>query len=128
MATPTRSFVLLLSRAPSQHMEVIRSFRRSGATVSTAMRPERALALLRRVPSLVLVDLAHGARLTPALIRALNSGRRRPVVLALHDGSLEHVEAGATSLSVDGFCRANELAAHARIATGAAFPAAGAVH
>ena len=127
MAIPT-PFVLLLSRAPDQHLDVVRSFRRQGASVRVATRPGQALALLRREPALVLVDLAFGARLSPALVRTLNSEARRPLVLALHDGSLENVDDEATALSVDGFCRARELAVHARNATGAAFPAAGAVH
>jgi DNA-binding response OmpR family regulator len=123
MQTPSRFHVLLISLVPHAHDAVLDSFRRTGAQVSIASRPEDALVRLRRAPELVLVDLAFGAGLTPPLVAALNAGRGPSVVVALHNGTLENTCDDATHLSVDGFCRPDDLIPHARFATGAVFPA-----
>jgi DNA-binding response OmpR family regulator len=101
--------VLLISLAPHAHTSLVRAFERTGAVVLTASDPARAVTLLRWSPELVLVDLALGAGLTPTLVAALNAGRSRSSVLALHEGRLEDGKDDAAELSVDGFCRAADL-------------------
>ena len=101
--------VLLISLVPQAHTALVRSFERIGAVVLTASDPSRAVTLMRWSPELVLVDLALGAGLTPALVAALNAGRARSSVLALHEGRLEDGADDAADLSVDGFCRAADL-------------------
>lgn len=128
MPRTSRFHVLLISRVPEEHREVVRSFRRSGADVLVAARPARALSLLHLRPELVLVDLAHGCALSPALVRELNRQNDARLVVALHDGCLETAAADATELSVHGYCRAGDLAAGNLAATGAAFPASLTVH
>jgi CheY-like chemotaxis protein len=124
---PPRFQVLLITLFPDAHASVLESFRNSGASVRIASTPGGALARLRRGPDLVLVDLALGAGLTPAVVAAINAGRGPSVVVALHDGAIED-SADATDLSVDGFCRASDLVPHARFATGAVFAANHALH
>ena len=80
-------------------------------TVRVASRPDRALALLRRSPKLVLVDLIHGPGLDPGVVRALNRAPRAARVVALHAGSLDSYLDQVEHLTVDGFCR---LAGRAR--------------
>lgn len=125
---PRRFQVLLISLFPDAHAAVLQSFRNSGASVRIASTPGGAIARLRSCPDLVLVDLALGAGLTPAVVAAINAGRGPAVVVALHDGSIEAFSADASDLSVDGFCRASDLVPHARFASGAAFAANHALH
>ena len=125
---PRRFQVLLITLFPDAHVAVLESFRNSGASVRIASTPGGALARLRREPDLVLVDLALGAGLTPAVVAAINAGRGPSVVVALHDGAIEAFSADASDLSVDGFCRASDLVPHARFATGAVFAANHALH
>ena len=127
-ARASRFHVLLISRVPEEHREVLRSFRRAGAHVFFASSPLRAVSLLRLQPELVLVDLAHGATLNPALVQALNQRDRAMLVVALHNGSLESVDEHATELSVHGFCRPDDLAGGALMTAGAAFPASMSIH
>ena len=101
--------VLLISLFPEAHAAVLTSFRNTGARVRIASTPGRALARLRGGPDLVLVDLALGAGLTPAVVAAINAGRPATAVVALHDGPIERYLADAAELSVDGFCRASDL-------------------
>ncbi len=120
--------VLLVTRFPDAHGAVLESFRNSGASVRIADTPSCALARLRSAPDLILVDLALGAGLTPAVVAAINAGRGPAVVVALHDGAIETFSQDASELSVDGVCRASDLVPHARFAAGAAFAASHALH
>jgi DNA-binding NtrC family response regulator len=127
--TPAPRFrVALFSRAPHEHHAVIESFRRSGAAVQIASSPAQALAVLRRAPELVLVDLAHGACLNPAVVRILNRDHSATLVVALHEGGLEHVADDARHLSVHGFCRSVDLVERPQMLTAAALPGSHAVH
>jgi len=69
--------VLLLSAAPELHAAHMNSLRCRGATVHVAGRPAQASKMLRRAPSLVLVDLVYGPGLNPELVRMLNRARGR---------------------------------------------------
>jgi DNA-binding response OmpR family regulator len=120
--------VLLISLAPHAHTALVRSFERTGAVVLTASDPARAVTLLRWSPELVLVDLALGAGLTPGLVAALNEGRSRSSVVALHEGRLEDGKDDAANLSVDGFCRAADLIAVGRHNAGPTFTQNHSVH
>jgi len=120
--------VLLISLAPHAHTALVRSFERTGAVVLTASDPARAATLLRWSPELVLVDLALGAGLTPALVAALNAGRSRSSVVALHEGRLEDGKDDAANLSVDGFCRAADLIPVGRQTPGTAIAQNQSVH
>ncbi|MEO5619196.1 MAG: hypothetical protein ABIS67_15610 [Candidatus Eisenbacteria bacterium] len=120
--------VALLSRAPGEHRAVVESFRRSGASVQIAASPAQALAVLRRLPELVLVDMAYGACLTLAVIRLLNRKQGSALVVALHGGALEHVVDDARHLSVHGFCRSTDMAERPHLLTGTALPKTHAVH
>ena len=119
--------VLLISRAPEMHEDVIRSLHRRGDRVATARRASDALALLRRRPEVVLVDLVMGACLTTPLVRALNRAGRSSV-FALHGGSLEAIEETALGLSVQGFCRPGDLEFGALPSSGATTSASPTVH
>jgi hypothetical protein len=83
----------------------VRSLRGHGATVSVARRPTEAMRMLRRAPTLVLVDLVYGPGLDRRVVRALNRARRETLVVALHDGRLDTFTDQVEHLSVDGFCR-----------------------
>jgi DNA-binding NarL/FixJ family response regulator len=106
MRRPRRCRVLLLSRAPHAHSELIVRLRRRGAEVRIPGSAERALALLDAGPDFLLVDLVHGAGLTPHLVDHINRQRAATVVLALHDGSFGRYHDEALDLSVEGFCHA----------------------
>jgi ActR/RegA family two-component response regulator len=109
MACSTRSQVLLLSRLPEMRREFIRSFQLQGSEVFVARRASQALGLLRNRPEMVIVDLALGANLTPALVRALNRESSSTRVVVLHDGNLEIADELACHLYVQGFCRAGDV-------------------
>lgn len=128
MTPPPRFRVALFSQSPRAHHAVIESFRRTGASVQIASTSSQALEVLRRAPELVLVDLAHGACLTPEVIRVLNRKQGSTLVVALHEGTLEHVLDDARHLSVHGFCRSRDLVEQPHLVTGAALPASHAVH
>jgi len=100
-----RHEVLLLSASPESHAATVDSLRRRGAVVRVAARPGHALRLLRRGPSVVLVDLVFGPGLNPRVVSALNRQRGATLVVALHAGSLEEFRPEVEHLSVDGFCR-----------------------
>jgi DNA-binding response OmpR family regulator len=114
-----RDGILLLSARPEAHDSLVGALSRTGVTVRVARHPVRALRLLLRRPSLVLVDLTHRA-LDPAVVTALNRARGSMIVLALGLAS----EAGAGDrLAIDGYCRSSSEhpVVHARpadIATG----------
>jgi CheY-like chemotaxis protein len=105
IAFPTPREVLLLSAAPEAHAARVTSLRQRGTIVRVANRPEDALALLRRSPELVLVDLVHGPGLDRRVVSALNRARRGMRVVALHRGSLDAFRDQVEHLSVDGFYR-----------------------
>jgi CheY-like chemotaxis protein len=128
MPRASRHHVLLISRAPEAHRALLHQFRRTGAQVFFARNAARAISLLGLCPDLVLVDLAIGAELSPALVQSLNRPSGSTLVVALHDGHLETVDEHACHLSVQGYCRAADLAALGQISTGAAIPASLATH
>jgi hypothetical protein len=70
-----------------------------------ASRPDRALELLQRRPSLVLVDLIHGPGLDSSVVEALNQPPRVSRVVALHEGRIDAFFDEVEHLAVDGFCR-----------------------
>ncbi len=107
MPPANRASILLISRAPELHHELIRTMHLAGYVVCAARRAPDALALLRRHPAFVFVDLTANACLTPALVQAINreSGSKR---VAIHSGDLESAGAPATRLTVDGFWRAGQ--------------------
>ncbi len=103
---PVRPYeVLLLSAAPGLHASHLRSLRSHGAVVRVAARPGAALQMLRRSPTLVLVDLVYGPALNPQVVRALNRARGGTMVVALHEGRLDAYRDQVEHLTVDGFCR-----------------------
>jgi len=106
MTALTPSFVLLLSARPEAHRFLMDSLCERGVDVRVPRRPDRALPLLLDAPFLVLVDLVHGAALTPNLVAALNR-RRHAHVVALHQGSWGR-EPLSAELCVDGFCPASD--------------------
>jgi hypothetical protein len=120
--------VVLLSRAPHLHMEMLESFRRSGAAVEIGTRPAQAAALVRRSPELVLVDLVHGACLSPQVIRMLNRRGSSTLVVALHEGTLDRLAEDATQLVVHGFCRSMDLSGLRQPSPHAMLPASSLVH
>ena len=128
MAGTSHFRVLLMSRAPRENLGVIQSFRRNGARVRVASSAARALALLAFRPELVLVDLARGASLSPAVVEALNGANKATLVVAIHDGGLERANEHASHLAVDGYCRVDDLQSQLRFAAGAALPASAAIH
>ena len=103
------SFVLLLSARPEAHRILMDSLCERGVDVRVPRRPDRALPLLRDEPSLVLVDLVHGAALTPSLVVALNRRQECAHVVALHQGSFGP-DPLCAELSVDGFCPMSDAA------------------
>ena len=105
MRISPRHEVLLLSASPGSHAATVGALRRGGAVVRLAARPGHALQLLRRGPSVVLVDLVFGPGLNPRVVRTLNRLRGSTLVVALHAGSLEEFRPEVEHLSVDGFCR-----------------------
>ena len=92
--------VLLLSAFPDACAPRLRE-----QGVAVASDPERALALLRFRPALVLVDLIHGPGLSPAVVRELNREPRAARVVALHEGRIDTFIDQVADLTVDGFCR-----------------------
>ncbi len=120
--------VLLMSRAPRVHLEVVHSLRRADAEVRIATGPARALALLRHAPELVLVDLAHGAGLNTTVVRMLNRPRGATLVLAMHEGNLEHAEPAVSQLCVDGYCRPSDLIGRMALAGSAVLPQSPLLH
>lgn len=102
---PAALEALLLSVLPGEcapHLDMLRA---RGMIVRVASDPGDALALLRRRPNLVLVDLVHGPGLDPSVVIELNRAPRAARVVALHDGSLDSYLDQVELLAVDGFCR-----------------------
>ena len=62
---------------------------------------------LLRNPSIVLVDLVHGAALDRDAVDAINRRPGHTMVVGLHDGDLGDVRE-VSDLNVDGFCRAGD--------------------
>lgn len=120
--------VVLLSRAPDLHAAMVASFRRSGAAVQVASQPAQAATLLRRAPELVLVDLVHGACLSPQVIRMLNRRGGSTLVVAIHEGTLERLAEDADQLVVHGFCRSMDLLGPSNTAPTAVLPFSSLVH
>ena len=79
----------------------------TGVYVRVARHPDRALQLLDQPSSLVLVDMEHRQAIDPRVVATLNERRNGAVVIALHDGRLEHEDAPSADLAVDGYCRAD---------------------
>ena len=107
MSVSSSSFVLLLSARPEAHRVLMDSLCERGVDVRVPRRPDRALPLLNDEPTLVLVDLVHGAALTPSLVAALNRRSECAHVVALHQGNWGR-EPLSAELSVDGFCPASD--------------------
>jgi len=107
MPRSTRSHVLLISRAPEVHHDLIRSLHLEGHRVLAARRPSDAIVLLRRHPAFVFVDVTSNGCLTLPLVRAINRNACSACV-AIHSGNLESADPTALHLSVDGFWRAGE--------------------
>jgi len=103
--TPAALDALLLSVLPggcAPHLDMLRA---RGMTVRVASHPDDALALLRRGPNLVLVDLVHGPGLNASVVMELNRPPRPARVVALHDGCLDSYLDQVEHLAVDGFSR-----------------------
>ena len=100
--------VLLLTARPAAHGALVRALRGLGARVSVPHAAVQTVRLIARRPSLVLVDLANGAGLTPEIVGLLNRRRDPVLVLALHDGSFGLREREVAELSVAGFCPAHD--------------------
>jgi ActR/RegA family two-component response regulator len=120
-----REGILLLSARPEAHATLMRALGRNGVKIRVARHPVRALALLARRFTLVLVDLVHGGAIDSHVVAALNERRGGAVVLAIHAGRIATEDDRTADLAVDGYCRADALApvVHAmvgRVATGVA--------
>ena len=98
--------VLLLSRLPEAHEELLRALTTRGIPVAVVRDPTRVLSALRRTPVVVLVDLVHGAGLDRASVARLNRDRGQSLVVALHQGAFGDALGELANLSVDGYCRA----------------------
>jgi hypothetical protein len=112
-----RSEIVVLTPASRRLSGLVTSLRRLGASVAVAGSERRVRRLLGEAPVFVLVDLAHGAPLTPVPVAMLNhlQDSGRALVLALHAGELEQ-RLEAAELHVAGFCHIDEwrrLAAYA---------------
>ena len=100
--------VMLLSRVPDAHAALVGGLRDRGAEVSIPRGRGGALEAIARRPDFLIVDLVHGAGLTPGLVERINRSRDATVVLALHDGSLGAYHNELADLAVEGFCRAGD--------------------
>ena len=98
------SEVLLITALPEAHDCLVSSLRRRGIEVSVAHGGNAALRRLGRGPSVVLVDLVHGAGLDRTSVSRINRTRGRSLVVALHAGGFGHFHGAVEDLSVDGFC------------------------
>jgi hypothetical protein len=103
-----RCQVVLLSREPAAHAGLIAQLRGRGARVRIPRGAGGASRLFAAQPDFLLVDLIHGAGLTPDLVSRINRERAATVVFALHDGSLGSFYEEAADLSVEGFCHARD--------------------
>ena len=108
MTALRRCEVVLLSRAPRAHSKLIARLRDRGAGVCVPRDDAHRVERIASNPDFVLVDLVHGAGLTPRLVERLNRLRSATVVLALHDGSLGRYLDETAELSVEGFCDADD--------------------
>ena len=99
---------MLLSRAPDAHAALIGDLRDRGAEVTIPRGRGGALEAIALRPDFLLVDLVHGAGLTPGLVERINRSRDATVVLAPHDGSLGPYHDEMADLAVEGFCRAGD--------------------
>ena len=102
---PARLEVLFLSALPGESAPHLARLQELGMSVQVASRPDRALELLERRPSLVLVDLIHGPGLDSSVVEALNQPPRVSRVVAVHEGRLDAFFDQVEHLAVDGFCR-----------------------
>lgn len=100
--------VMLLSRVPDAHAALVGDLRERGAEVSVPRGGGGALEAIALRPDFLIVDLVHGAGLTPHLVERINRSRDATVVLALHDGSLGPYHDEMADLAVEGFCRAGD--------------------
>ncbi len=98
--------VVLLSALPQAHARLLRSLRVNGVRVHVLRAPARAFRLLKRGPTMVLVDLVHGSGLNQDAVTRLNRARGQNIVVALHEGGFGHFHQELQDLCVDGFCRA----------------------
>jgi DNA-binding response OmpR family regulator len=102
-----REGILLLSARPEAHESLMSALSRTGVNVRVARHPDRALELLRRPPTLVLVDLQSRQAVDHRVVATLNERHGGTVVLALHEGQLDAEHAATADLAVDGYCRAD---------------------
>ncbi|MBI5711462.1 MAG: hypothetical protein HZC42_14345 [Candidatus Eisenbacteria bacterium] len=128
MTRATRGQVLLLTARPAAHGKLVRALRGLGARVSVPHAAPQTLRLIARRPTLVLVDLANGAGLTPEIVDLLNRRRDPILVLALHDGSFGLRERAVAGLSVAGFCPAHDSQPIVNVVAGLRAGGAVAVH
>lgn len=98
------SEVLLITALPEAHDLMVSSLRRRGIEVSIAHGGSAALRRLGRGPSVVLVDLVHGAGLDRTAVSRINRARGRSLIVALHAGGFGQFQGAVEDLSVDGFC------------------------
>jgi len=98
------SEVLLITALPEAHDLMVSSLRRRGILVSVAHGGTAAIRRLGRGPSVVLVDLVHGAGLDRSAVSKINRSRGRSLIVALHAGGFGHFHGAVEELSVDGFC------------------------
>lgn len=108
MTASRRCRVVLLSRVPRAYSNLIAGLRGRGAGVCVPRDDDHSVERIESNPDFVLVDLVHGAGLTPRLVDRLNRLRSATVVLALHDGSLGRFLDESAGLSVKGFCDAGD--------------------
>jgi len=101
--------VLFLSRRPAAHAVFVFAMRERGLTVRVAADP---VWLLDRAPAappaLVFLDLVHPVRLASGVRAALEAMAGPTLVLALHDGRLDHLRGEITRVRFDGFCSARD--------------------
>ena len=104
----TRDGIVLLSARPEAHKSLVSALNSTGVNVRVARHPDRALQLLGEPSSLVLVDIENREAVDPRVVASLNERRHGAVVLALHDGRLEHEDSASADLAVDGYCRIDQ--------------------
>ena len=116
MSVEARLDVLLVTGRPQTHEELLLVLRARGVLARCTARSERLPGLLAQSPAVVMVDLVHPPALTVAGRRSLEGMRGRVLLLALHQGRLDHVDGELSELPVDGYVGASDTARIAEVA------------
>ena len=103
MTTETPLDVLLVTGKPQAHEDLLLALHSRGVRAHCTSHSEGLAGLVARTPAVVMVDLVHPPTLTLAARRTLQRLRGRVLLLALHEGRLDHVDGELGELPVDGY-------------------------